>query len=114
MNTSLAREIEQENKQRVRQIRVSKGRLSESMYRNENKDDHGSKTRLHGTIVKEKVGSIENNEKVKIKSAKLDSPNLLVTEQRVKGKDTRILATEEDSKEKQTHDNILINKGVWK
>ena len=41
----LERDIEQGNIQRVRQIRVSKERLSESMYRNENKDDHNSKTR---------------------------------------------------------------------
>ena len=105
----LERDIEQGNIQRVRQTRVSKGRLSESMYRNENKDDHDSKTRLHGTIVEENVGSIEYNEKVEIKS-RLDSSNLPVTVQREKVKDTRILETEDCSKGEQTHDDILTIK----
>ena len=56
---------------------------------NENKDDHGRTFRLHGTIVKEIA----------------DNSNPLVTEQREKIKDTRILTSE-----KGTHDDILISK----
>ena len=47
-DTSLARVIKQQNEQRVRKARVSTGRVTESMYRNENEDDHDNQTRSHG------------------------------------------------------------------
>ena len=50
---------------------------TESMHRNKDKYDHSSKTLFHGTIVRETAGAVETNE---IKSADIDSSNLLIAE----------------------------------
>ena len=70
---------------------------TESMHRNKDKYDHSSKTLFHGTIVRETAGAVETN---KIKSAEIDSSNLLIAEQSEKTKDT-------DSEETQTQDESL-------
>ena len=61
---------------------------TESMHRNKDKYDHSSR---------ETAGAVETN---KIKSAEIDSSNLLIAEQSEKTKDT-------DSEEKQTQDESL-------
>ena len=66
-------------------------------------------TIFHGTAVKEKVGSVENDKEIKIMPAKLDRSNILATEKRKKAENPRKLRfeTEMDPMEKLTHDKIL-------
>ena len=55
----LAKAIKQHNEKRARKIRVSNGRSSESMYRDEkdnlskNEDHHENQTRFHGMVERE-------------------------------------------------------------
>ena len=66
-------------------------------------------TNSHGTAVKKKVGSVENDKEIKIMPAKLDRSNILATEKRKKAENPRKLRfeTEMDPMEEQTHDKTL-------